>query len=228
MGSKARLAKYILPIILEGRQYTQTFYDVCCGGGNLIENVLFGRRVGIDNNVCVIEALKLIRDNPHRLPKDNTETNEVIYKQMKTSGDMGLRGYYAFSLSYGGKYFGGWRKDSLGKRDYVKEAYKNALAQSGKLQGIEFLHANYWQVKYDDNSLIYIDPPYQSTTKYATDFDHKVFWEWCREMKKQGHTLFISEYSAPDDFQCVFEKELVSSLTKDTGSKKAIDRLFTI
>jgi DNA adenine methylase len=45
-------------------------------------------------------------------------------------------------------------------------------------------------------------------------------------MSDRGHIVFVSEYNAPKDFKCVWEKEMVSSLTKDTGSKKAIEKLF--
>ena len=47
-------------------------------------------------------------------------------------------------------------------------------------------------------------------------------------MNKQGHKVFVSEYNAPEDFKCVWEKEINSSLTKDTGSKKATEKLFTL
>lgn len=38
--------------------------------------------------------------------------------------------------------------------------------------------------------------------------------------------VFISEYNAPDDFECVWSKEIVSSLTKNTGGKTGIEKLF--
>ena len=59
--------------------------------------------------------------------------------------------------------------------------------------------------------------------------DHDNYYEWCREMKKQGHTIFISEYNMPEDFICVWESNPISSsLTKNTGSKKSIEKLFTL
>ena len=36
----------------------------------------------------------------------------------------------------------------------------------------------------------------------------------------------MSEYNAPEDFECVWHKEITSSLTKDTGSKMGIEKLF--
>ena len=35
MGSKRRIAKYILPIMLKDRIENQYFYDLFCGGGNV-------------------------------------------------------------------------------------------------------------------------------------------------------------------------------------------------
>ena len=36
----------------------------------------------------------------------------------------------------------------------------------------------------------------------------------------------IYEYSAPANFECLWAKEIVSSLTKETGSKKGVEKLF--
>jgi DNA adenine methylase len=224
MGSKNRIAKYILPIILKDRKEGQIFFDVCCGGGNVLDKV-DNPRIGVDSNEYLIEALKLIRDWPDTLPKNNIETDEETYKQMKDSENKALKGYYGFALSYGGKWFGGWRRDSQGKRDYVAEAYKNALKQSKKLQGAIFICANYDEIEYTPGSIIYVDPPYQNTTKYKDSFEYDKFWDWCRKMSKENQ-IFISEYSAPDDFECIWQKEIVSSLTKDTGSKRGFERLF--
>ena len=55
-------------------------------------------------------------------------------------------------------------------------------------------------------------------------FDYVKFWEWCREKSKEGHQVFISEYNAPTDFECIWEMKVNSSLTKDTGSKKATEK----
>jgi DNA adenine methylase len=74
--------------------------------------------------------------------------------------------------------------------------------------------------------LIYCDPPYEGTTKYKDGFSHTEFWEWCRTKAKEGHQVFISEYNAPNDFKSIYSKEVNSSLTKETGSKKANEQLF--
>ena len=68
------------------------------------------------------------------------------------------------------------------------------------------------------------------TTKYKTgDFDYEKFYQWCIDKHNEGHQVFISEYYIPEDrFECVWQKKVNSSLTKDTGSKKNIEKLWIV
>jgi DNA adenine methylase len=224
MGSKNRIAKEILPIMLKERGQ-RTWVEPFVGGGNMIDKVQ-GKRIGADINNYLIDALMDIRDCVADLPKNNKEFTEDYYKALRKSDDYRYKGYAGFALSYGGKWLGGWPRDSANKRDYVNEAYRNALNQSPLLQGVRLVNKSYLDLQVPDTSLIYCDPPYEGTTKYKDDFNHVVFWQWCRYMVSKGHTIFVSEYNAPNDFECVWQKEIVSSLTKDTGSKKAFEKLF--
>ncbi|MCK9331171.1 MAG: DNA adenine methylase [Candidatus Cloacimonetes bacterium] len=225
MGSKNRIAKHILPIMLAERETKQWWIEPFVGGANMIDKVT-GNRMGADINPYLIEALIAIRDCVSDLPKTNKEFTEDCYKQLIKSDDYKYKGYAGFAFSYGGKWLGGWRRDRLGKRDYVAESYKNALKQSPLLQGVRFVKESYLDLQIPDNSLIYCDPPYEGTTKYKDRFDHADFWQWCRDKAKEGHTVFISGYNAPDDFECIWQKEIVSSLTKNTGEKRAVEKLF--
>ena len=228
MGSKNRIAKYILPIMLKYRKDKQWWVEPFVGGANIIDKV-DGNRIGSDSNPYLIEALTSIRDNIMDLPRNNKEFTENNYKELRHSDSYKHKGYAGFAFSYGGKWLGGWsRTDASGEksRDYVAESYRNAINQSPKLQGVIFKTSKYQDLKIPKNSLIYCDPPYENTTKYKDKFDHKEFWQWCRDKSNEGHTIFVSEYNAPDDFECIWSKEIVSSLTKDTGSKKGIEKLF--
>lgn len=225
MGSKARIAKEILPIMLTCREANQWWVEPFVGGGNMIARVT-GNRIGSDANGFVIDALLSIRDYPNDLPSNNKEFSEKNYNDLRTNKFHHHKGYAGFALSYGGKWLGGWCRDAAGKRDYVAEAFRNAQKQSPKLQGVFFFHCGYQDLRIPPQSLIYCDPPYKGTTGYSNKFDHETFWEWCRTKAKEGHTVFISEYSAPEDFECVWEKEIVSSLTSNTGAKSGIEKLF--
>ena len=72
----------------------------------------------------------------------------------------------------------------------------------------------------------YCDPPYENTASYkAVDkFNHQEFWEWCRTKSKEGHTVFISEYNAPSDFECIWEKEISKTNPKQKVNKT--EKLF--
>jgi len=226
MGSKNRIAKHILPIMLEYKTPEMYWVEPFVGGANMIDKVE-GRRIGADLNPFLIDALIAIRDCITDLPRNNKEFTEADYKKLRANNDYKYKGYAGFAFSYSGKWLGGWCRDGKGKRDYVQEAYRNALNQSPKLKGIRFVCDNYQDLEIPPNSLIYCDPPYEGTTKYKDDFSHGAFWQWCRNKAKEGHKVFVSEYNAPKDFECLWQKEIVSSLTKETGSKTGVEKLFT-
>ena len=80
-----------------------------------------------------------------------------------------------------------------------------------------------------DNSLIYCDPPYQTEAtkgKYKDSFDHEKFWQWCRLMSMQGHILFVSEYSAPADFDCIWEQAINQRMNNKVKTSVAVEKLF--
>lgn len=232
MGSKRKIASKILPIILKNRQTGQFYVEPFVGGGNIFDKVE-NPRIGGDVDIYTIAALRLIRDNPTSLPScpkmtpDEVYENYMSFKEYSTKYPFGLAGYYAYALSYGGKFFGGWRRDSIGKRNYINEAYRNAQVQSPRLHGSILIHGPYDYLYTPKNAIIYCDPPYCNTTAYNSNdnkFDCDRFWKWCIKKKNQGHNIFISEYAAPEDFTCVWEEQVNNSL----NNTKAIEKLFTL
>ena len=229
MGSKNRIAKEILPIMLEKRE-NRTWVEPFVGGANMIDKVE-GKRIGADINEYLIKALRIIRDDPNTIPDLITEDD---YKKAKTEMRLdGMTGFIGFAMSFGGKWFGGYRRDVAGSKGDIenmktqtRRSKQNAIEQSKKLKGVGFVCSKYNELDIPPKSLIYCDPPYEGTTAYKDGFNHTEFWDWCRQKAKEGHIIFVSEYNAPNDFKCVWEKTIVSSLTKDTGSKVATERLF--
>lgn len=226
MGSKARHAKEMLPIILANRTEGQWYVEPFVGGANMIDKVE-GNRIGADINEYLISLWQSVSIG-WNAPPTFQESEYKTVRENKESYDKALVGYVGFALSYSGKWFGGWCRDGAGKRDYVTESYKNACNQFPKLRGVQFENRGYSDLVIPDNSIIYCDPPYKDTTKYKDSFDHEPFYKWCRQKHKEGHQVFVSEYAMPDDFICVWSKEVNSSLTKETGSKKGVEKLFTL
>lgn len=227
MGSKRRIANKILPIILEGRKDGQFYVEPFVGGGNMIEQV-GGNRIGADSNCDAIKALTFIRDS-YKIPRDNTEYTEKDYKSAASRSRIGAHlepvdSYAMFAFSFGAKWCGGWSRS--GNRDYVAESYRAAIKQKPLLQEVLLVCCRYDKLRVPERSIIYCDPPYLGATKYKGDFDHNEFWQWCRDKSKEGHRVFISEYNAPDDFECVWCQDLNVSVAKNGPHKKAIERLF--
>lgn len=226
MGSKRRVAKYILPLILEGRSSGQWYVEPFVGGANLIDKVE-GNRLGADSNKYLIALLNAMTKG--WVPEENF--TEKLYKEIRDNKNhfpAYLVGYVGFALSYGGKFFGGWRRDSAEKRNYVAEALSNYMKQMPKLGGCKFVCEDYRSLIIPEKSIIYCDPPYSSTTPYSTKFDSLQYYDWLREKKLEGHSVFCSEYDMPPDFRVLWEGSLCSSLTVDTGEKKAKERLFKL
>ena len=145
---------------------------------------------------------------------------------------MGLTGFIGFTLSFGGKWFGGYRRDKAGTKgcpvnEYTQtqRAKKSAIKQSKLLQGVTLVCSSYKDLEIPASSIIYCDPPYQGTTKYKDGFSHEAFWQWCRDKSKEGHKVYISEYSAPEDFECIWEGNICSKVEK--SEKKKSNYRFT-
>ena len=75
---------------------------------------------------------------------------------------------------------------------------------------------------------MYCDIPYFNTKQYETskDFDYENFYNWCRENKSK-YQIFISEYQMPDDFKCIWSKEVTNSMNT-TKTYKPTEKLFII
>lgn len=230
MGSKNRIAKHILPIMLKYRTPEMTWVEPFVGGANVIDKVE-GKRIGNDNQEYVISLYKALQNGwkpPIEVSKDfffEVENNKDKYPKE-------LVGYLGTQLTFGCEWWGSFRRDNTGKRKYDLEAYNNVMKQQPNLIGIDFYCGDYRELEIPSDSLIYCDPPYRGVRKYVGNikFDSDVFWEVCRNWHKQGHTVFVSEYVAPNDFECVWSKEISASANnsiKNGQGLKAVEKLFT-
>lgn len=238
MGSKRRLAKYIAPIIqgfIESAQ-AKTYIEPFVGGANMIEHIKCENRYGLDINSYLIEALEVIATKPHTFPDLITEDMYNDCKDHKDRYDSAFVGYVGFAMSFGGKFFGGYRRDKAGTKGCVKNmetqsrrSKQAAIKQQPLIADVKFYQQHYKDTITHKNAVIYCDPPYQNTTKYKCDsFNHIKFWQWC-QIQAIENTVLVSEYVAPSFCtKVIWQGEINSSLTKNTGSKKAIEKLFLV
>lgn len=227
MGSKARFAKELLAHILKHRTKDQYYVEPFVGGMNIMDKV-GGNRLANDVHQELMAMWCALIYDQWDPPK---HVSEADYRQMKAhpkAHPSYLLGYVGFN-SYAGKWFAGYRRDKQGKRDYWLEHYKNITKQVPRLLGVQLRSVSYLNLEIPKKSLIYCDPPYEDTTKYRTDFDHARFWDWCREQKAKGHQIYVSEYQAPDDFKCIWERGAKSTFSYNGntgGTKESVERLF--
>jgi len=224
MGSKNRLSKELLPIILKNRKENQVYVEPFCGGCNMIDKVE-GKRIANDFNEYLIELWRALQKGwipPTTVTKE--EYTDIRLNKEKHPKELVC--FVGLLCAFGGKWFGGYAKNSKGD-NYADRGSRLIIKQVEKLKNVGFVNGSYDSFVIPNNSLLYCDPPYANTTKYKDDFNHEKFWEWCREMTRQGHTVFISEYNAPADFECVFEKEVKTVLNKNSQDAKRVEKLFT-
>ena len=225
-GSKNRHAKDLLSVILHNRKPNQYYVEPFCGGCNMIDKVE-GNRIANDSHKFLIDLFESVIYKNVNLPDSITDEEYNNIKNNKSNFPSYLVGFVGFGCSYSGKWFGGYARSIKGKvRNYCDESKRNILKQSPYQKGVIFENKSYLDLDIPKDSIVYCDPPYQNTTGYKSKFNHIEFWDWVRNISKK-HQVFISEYNAPSDFICLWEKSVNNTLEKDTGKKKGVERLFT-
>lgn len=243
VGSKDRHAKEILDAMLkeigsnawDNTQY-ENWIEPFVGGANMIAKVprFFSGIYGADINPYVIAMFQAVQKG--WVPPDSVSEEE--YQRLKTNSEhfiedeAPLRGFVGIGCSYSGKWFGGYARGNANNgqpRNYCLESKKNLLKQKPNIIDVKFICSDYRALTVPINglSIIYCDPPYENTTKYLHSIQHKDFWDWCEAQSQRGHKVFVSEYQAPEGWRCIWQKEVNNSLTKETGSKQGIEKLFT-
>jgi DNA adenine methylase len=239
MGSKARFSKEILPIILKDRIADQWYVEPFAGGMNAICEV-DGNRLANDKNLHLIAmwiGLLENRERPNDIPKDLYDRARMEYNNgTNIEFDDFMIGWIGWMGSANGRFFdGGYSGKSNTKigtvRDYIKEAINNIEKQITKMEGVIFRNDDFLELDIPPKSIVYCDIPYFGTKQYATSkgFDYEDFWTWAISISKQGHTVFVSEYNAPADFECVWQKDAKSSLSANGvigGNKVSVEKLF--
>lgn len=234
VGSKNKIAKQIAPILqsLIEQNNVSVYYEPMCGGLNMMDKIKCKVRVGNDIHKELIAMWTQIQSGwqpPNTISE--SEYNSVrLHKEKYPDYYVGLVGFCA---TYGSKFFGGYargyKEDGVTPRDIPNEAIRNLLKQAPLVQDVKLICKNYLDITMESLSgaMIYCDPPYRGTTKFATDgFDYEKFYNWCRQVAK-NNILCVSEYNMPDDFLCIWEKEVTTKL-KTNKHEDRIERLFML
>ena len=117
-----------------------------------------------------------------------------------------------------------WMRKNVHRCDLQSLESLQSLERLERLQSLESLEMSYDKVNIPDNSTVYCDIPYKGTDKYGkSEFDHDRFFEWCRNMP---FPVYISEYTAPDDFIPIWGKKVFSTMSATSNSCRRTEYVF--
>ena len=130
MGSRRRIAKDLLAIMLPHIERAGVYVEPFVGGANMIEHVPDRFvRIGADVNHFLIAALKHMQERGVDFPHVGEELYQSIRENKEAHPDW-LVGYVGFNLSFGAKWFGGYARDSVGIRDREAESRRGGYKKS--------------------------------------------------------------------------------------------------
>lgn len=232
VGSKARIAKDIVPIIQKCiddngiELYVEPFVG---GGGNTLSEVKCKSRFAYDKNFYLIDFWKALQSGwqIQDEPMSKELYDDIHQNKDKYPGHIvALAGFCA---TYNAKWFGGYAGIVHTKagtvRNYYAEAVRNVIKQVPVIQDVKFVCSDYRDIQVPKGGFIYCDPPYNGTTGYQDSINYNHYWNWVRNISKDNYVV-CSEYEAPDDFECIWSKDLTTTLDNASRSKST-ERLFT-
>jgi DNA adenine methylase len=218
-GGKSRIGKQIFQVIKQtekDKKWNGDYFEPFCGLiGVGLHFLKEGRNISIcDKNKDLMLMWKKLKNGwipPLECSKDDYE----VFKKMESHS--AERGFVGIGCAYSGIYFAGYRQNTT---------YYLKLLHKGLLKLVPFLHkADILEAKpyYDFNptgKTIYCDPPYKNNklrSEHFKSFDTDKFWNVMRSWSKTN-LVIISEYEAPDDFECIWEKDVNSTFNNKCNS----------
>lgn len=227
-GGKAKLGKEISQVIQniehDNNEWNGTYFEPFCGllgvGIHFAEQ---GRNVvACDSNKDLILMWKALKRgwNPPIL------CTREKYNGLKVSNTHSAeRGFLGIACAYSGIFFAGYRPES-NKQNFFMNTRKGLLGMVKYLKNVKFLKSQSYTNFQPTGMTIYCDPPYKNNnfrSEHFDDFDHKEFWDLMR-VWSQDNLVFISEYTAPRDFEVVWSKTMGS--VYNAKKKENVEKIF--
>ena len=223
LGGKHRISKYIAPLVLS-RNRVGIIVEPFCGGLHMTTRLL-----SIDPSVHVlasdihgdlIDMWKALQDG--WVPPRNMSRDERA--ALKAGPSCPDRTFGGYACSFGGNWFAGYAEDSSG-RNYCLNAHNSLMKIVPLLSRVTFRHGSYEDQDIPMGAVVYCDPPYAGTTSPGAGgpFNHDTFWAWAASMNE---SCFVSEYSAPESFTEVWQKDVKTDMHTTSGKAQRVEKLF--
>ena len=201
----------------------------------MIDKIKCKNRIGCDIHKQLIALLEYAQEHSEELPERILEEEYKTVQTNKENYPDYYLGLVGFCASFGAKYFRGYARDSKADNSgkWSAGAIRNLKKQLDNIKDVRFRNIRFQDLPLDKikGYVIYCDIPYRGTTKYATDsFPYEEFYDWVKAASV-NNTVLISEYSMPDEFTCIWQKEtktlLDSNKEKSDDKNIRIEKLFT-
>lgn len=210
LGGKVKIAKAIAETIRQLEPDAWLVYEPFMGGANVTVELAerFSVVLASDAHVDLIlmwQAAKGGWVGPGKFTK-------AEYDAIRHATPSALRGLVGFGLSFGGKWFGGFVGEDT-KRDRQREPARAIAKQIKRLHNVDIIQAQYQELSPPSGAVVYLDPPYASTTGYATgNFNNAEFWETAARWRAAGAKVYVSEYAAPAGWASVWSRTFVRNM----------------
>lgn len=230
-GGKQKIGKRIYSTLLElEKRYTDIQLDYLepfmgfCGVLKHFSSNSNRTCYATDANPDIVEMWRAILNG---WQPSGSFTREDYYR-LKNSQPSPERTLYGHTCAYGGNFFRGY----LSNRDYASSAGRSINKIKDQIQNVNILDACSYEQHEPNNMLVYCDPPYLNNkicNTYFSNFDHDTFWSTMRVWSK-NNLVVVSEYTAPDDFDCVWEMNRAARCMKSVDymlqPNRRIEKLF--
>lgn len=235
MGSKRRIAPFIVSIIAERVGMSGVLHEPFCGGANFT-SAWPGPVFATDARCEMIAFWKAIQQGwePPLMTREDYD-----FAKANPRHDPKMTAWAAVN-GFRSKWFGGFDGKSCagvikrGPRagEYCNRSPSlvmrrtNVLRQAPSLPADRVLFAAGDYSDFDSVSVscVYCDPPYFGTTGYGQKFDHARFWLWAM-IRSSTVPVFVSERFAPAGWQLVWERDTLNR-TSTAHNKRKVERLF--
>lgn len=228
MGGKTRVAPQICAVMRAHSKGATNYVEPFVGGGSVA--ALMAPEFGTVHLSDANESLALFWQavlGGWKPPGHITKAEWALLKaDPRPSAMKALAG---FAASFGGKWFAGYA--SSPGRNYVAGSVREAVKHASRFRHATVEHLDYLDAgQYvGPGTVVYCDPPYEGTTGYGAvgSFNSDQFWDTMREWTGRGAKVFVSEYTAPEDFTSVWRLKVQVSLAADSNKDVGAEQLFT-
>jgi DNA adenine methylase len=204
-GGKFRICKQLAQFMMSKNTERKPYHEPFCGSCNVLQHIAGVKRTASDYSLPMIALWQALQAG--WIPPA-TEVSEQMHRDARNGKlSPAMTAFVLHGCSFSGNCYGGYARSS--KNNFPMNARNSLLRKLQKLRDVRFEHKSYTELDLE-NYFIYCDPPYANTVYgYATPtrkFDSELFWATMRTWSLKND-VYISEYIAPPDFECVLEIE---------------------